>query len=52
MFLSILNQMKLYLVQNQNENCHHDHIPLKLEGNVNLFLRIKEKISWKISDWI
>ena len=26
-----------YLVQNQKENCHHDHIPSHLTGNENPF---------------
>ena len=32
-YLSILNQMVFHLVQNRNENCHHDHIPFNLKGN-------------------
>ena len=24
--------MELYLVQNQKENCHHDHIPFNVKG--------------------
>ena len=32
-FLSILNQMEIHLVQNRKENCHHDHIPFNLKGN-------------------
>ena len=32
-FLSILNQMEIYLVQNWKENCPHDHIPCNLKGN-------------------
>ena len=32
-FLSILNQIEFYLVQNQNENYHHDDIPFNLKGN-------------------
>ena len=32
-FLSILNQMIFHLVQNRQENCHHDHIPLNLKIN-------------------
>ena len=31
-FLSILNQMEIYLAQNQKENCHHDHISFRLKG--------------------
>ena len=35
-FFSILNQMEINLVQNWNENCHHDHIPFnfKVKGNL------------------
>ena len=31
-----LNQMKFHLVQNQKENCRHDHIPFngKVNGNI------------------
>ena len=32
-FLSILNRMEFHLVQNLNENCHHDHIPFNMKGN-------------------
>ena len=28
----LLNQMEFHLVQNQKENCHHDHIPFNLTG--------------------
>ena len=35
-FLSILNQMEFYLVQNLKENCHHDHIPFNLKGKGNV----------------
>ena len=35
-FLSNMNQMKSNLARNQKENCHYDHIPLKLKGNRNL----------------
>ena len=34
-FLSILNQMDFYLVQNRMENCHHNHIPFNVRGNGN-----------------
>ena len=36
-FLPILNQMEFHLVENRQENCHHDHIPFSLKGNGNLF---------------
>ena len=35
-FLSILNQMEIHLVQNRKENCHHDHIPFNVKGNGNI----------------
>ena len=35
-FLSILNQMEFHLIQNRKENCHHDHIPFNVKGNVNI----------------
>ena len=35
-FLSILNQMEFQLVQYQEENCHHDRIPVDLKGSRNL----------------
>jgi len=40
-FLSILNQMELHLVQNRKENCHHDHIPFNLKGNGNIVLSVQ-----------
>ena len=33
LFLASLNQMEVHLVQNQKENCHHDHISFNLKGN-------------------
>ena len=35
-FLSILNQMELHLVQNRKENCYHDHIPFNVKGIGNI----------------
>ena len=35
-FLSILNQMDFHLVQNREENCHYDHIPLNVKENANI----------------
>ena len=32
-FLSILNQLEIHLVQNWKKNCHHDHIRFNLKGN-------------------
>ena len=29
-----------HLVHNQNENCHHDHIPFNLKGNGILFFSV------------
>ena len=34
-FLSILNQMEIHLVQNRKEDCHHDHILFNVKGNGN-----------------
>ena len=31
-----LNQVEFYLVQNQKENCRHNHIPFNVEGNGNV----------------
>ena len=44
-FLSILNQMEIYLIQNRIENCHHDHIPfnMKEKGNIVFSEYIKGK---------
>ena len=39
-FLSILNQMVIHLVQNQKENCHHDHIPLNVKVNGNIVFSV------------
>ena len=33
-FFPILNQQEFHLVQNQKENCLHDHIPFNLKGNI------------------
>ena len=33
-FLSIMNQILFFLVQNRKENCHHDHIPFTVKGNI------------------
>ena len=35
-FLPILNQIEVNLVQNRKENCHHDHIPFNVKGNGNI----------------
>ena len=39
-FISIENQMEFHLVQNRKENCHHDHIPFNLKGNVNIVFSV------------
>ena len=39
-FLSILNQMEFYLVQNRKENCHYDHIPFHEKGNENIVFSV------------
>ena len=38
-----LNQMDFHLVQNQKENCHHDHIPFNSKGNGIRVLSVKEQ---------
>ena len=35
-FISILNQIDIHLVQNRKETRHHDHIPFNLKGNGNI----------------
>ena len=42
-FLSILNQMELHLVQNRKENCHHDHFRLNMKGNGILVFSVCQK---------
>ena len=39
-FLSILNQMEYHLVQNLQENCHHDHIPFNVKGIGNVVFSV------------
>ena len=41
-FLSILNQMELHLVQNPMENCPHDHIPFNVKGNGNIVFTVHQ----------
>ena len=41
-FLSILNQMEIHLVQNRKENCHHDHIPFNVKGIGSIVLSVCE----------
>ena len=43
-FLSILNQMEIHLVQNRKENCHHDHIPFNVKGNGNIFFSVQSRL--------
>ena len=38
--LDFLNQMDLYLVQNQKENGHHDHISFTVKGNGNIVFSV------------
>ena len=40
-FLSILNQMELHLVQNRKKNCHHDRIPFDIKGNAILVFSVQ-----------
>ena len=44
-YLSILNQMELRLVQNRKENCHHDHIPFNVKGNGNIVFSVQDDIA-------
>ena len=41
-FLSNLNQMEFYLVQNRKENSHHNHIPFNVKGNENRVFSVYE----------
>ena len=43
--------MDFYLVQNQKENCHHDHIPLNLKGNGNIVFSARSEIFVTISKY-
>ena len=40
-FLSILNQVEFFLVQNRKENCHHDIIPFNVKGNGNIVFSVQ-----------
>ena len=42
-FLSISNQLEFHLVQNQKENCHHDHIRFNVKGNGNIVFSLYVK---------
>ena len=44
-FLSILNQMELHLVQNRKENYHHDHIPFNVKGNGSVVFSVRAACS-------
>ena len=33
--------MEYHLVQNQKENCHHDHIPFNMKGNGNIVFSVR-----------
>ena len=35
MIVVTVNQMEFHFVQNQKENCHHDHIPFNVKANAN-----------------
>ena len=39
-FLTILNQMEIHLIQNREENCHHDDIPFNVKGNGNIVFSV------------
>ena len=34
--------MESHLVQNQEENCHHDHIPFNVKGNGNIVFSVHD----------
>ena len=51
-FLSILNQMELHLVQNGKEKCHHDHIPFNLKGNGNIVFSLYDPSDTSLLDSI
>ena len=36
-----MNRMEFHLIQNQKQNCHHDHIPFNLKGNGNIVFSVK-----------
>ena len=42
---SFPSDFELNLVQNRKENCHHDHIPLNLEGNGNIVFSVQSNIT-------
>ena len=42
--LAILNQMDFNLVQNQLENCHHDHIPFNVKGSGNIVFSVHQQL--------
>ena len=48
-----LNQMEFHLVQNWKGNCHHDHIPFNLNGNVDILfsVNIEENFSCDSNIW-
>ena len=38
MYNQSLGKINFHLVQNQKENCHHDHIPFNAKGNGNMLI--------------
>ena len=40
---NVENQMEFNLVQKRKENSHHDHIPLNVKGNRNLFFSVYQQ---------
>ena len=43
-FLSILNQMEIHLVQNRKENCPHDHTPVNVKGIGSIVVSVQNLI--------
>ena len=50
-FLSILNQMEIHLVQNRKEICYHDHIPFNVKGNGNIVFLVRQKFCYVLKHW-
>ena len=50
-FPFVLNEMEFQLVRNRKENCHHDQIPFKLKGNVNIVLSVEPRPNFAAVEW-
>ena len=44
-------KIEFHLVQNRNENCHHDHIPFNLKGNGNRVFSVKAEFGSPQTVW-